>query len=348
MQNIKQKNSQLMSMLSIWGIVLVVLGHSGMAEPQIEPHVTILKGWIYSFHMPLFFFISGFLFSYTNINTLNIDAKKFILKKVDRLLVPYFALGIVSILMNNLNNYKNIISFDSVLAFIYPSKLGFLWYVATLFLIFCIVILLNNVFRVNIKSGKNILIISAICIIARIAIPHTEILNISDLLWYTPFFMLGIYAHSNERIFSLMNNTEYTIQHPYKTLLWGGILLAISILHQYQIINQEPVTSLLVRYFYALIGITISILLCNTILYFKKLSSKILLFSSYTYSTYLLSKFSQIPIRIITLKILDLHYIICILAMFILGIMIPILICKYVNKNRILSKSRIIRLIIGY
>ena len=128
----------------------------------------------------------------------------------------------------------------------------------------------------------------------------------------------------------------------------GGILLIISILHQYQIVNVGPITSLLVKYFYALIGIAISILLCNTILNFKKLSSKILLFSGYTYSIYLLSKFSQIPIRIITLKILDLHYIICISAMFILGIMIPILVCKFVNKNRILSKSHIIRLIIGY
>lgn len=334
-----------MSTLSIWGIVLVVLGHSGMAEPQIEPHVTVLKGWIYSFHMPLFFFISGFLFSYTNINTHNIDAKKFIVKKVERLLVPYLALGIVSILINN---YNNLISYERILAFIYPSRLGFLWYVATLFLIFCIVILLNNVFKVNIKSGRNLLMISMLCVIIRIIIPNTEFLNISELLWYTPFFMLGIYAHSNERIFNLINNCEYIILHPYKILMIGVFLLAISVLSQYLSIGVLSITGLLLRYFYALIGIVISILLCNTILNFKKLSSKILLFSSYTYSIYLLSKFSQIPARIITLKILDLHYVICISAMFILGIMIPILICKFVNKNKILSKLRIIRLIIGY
>lgn len=35
-------------------IMLVVLGHSGVSEPLFQ--------WIYSFHMPLFFFVSGIFF----------------------------------------------------------------------------------------------------------------------------------------------------------------------------------------------------------------------------------------------------------------------------------------------
>ena len=41
------------------GIFLMVMGHTGI--PRIG------NQWIYSFHMPLFFFISGFLFN-TSVN----------------------------------------------------------------------------------------------------------------------------------------------------------------------------------------------------------------------------------------------------------------------------------------
>lgn len=56
------------------GIFLVVLGH----------HHTILTNYIYSFHMPLFFFISGMFHSNYN------SYKEFIIKKVNSLVIPYF------------------------------------------------------------------------------------------------------------------------------------------------------------------------------------------------------------------------------------------------------------------
>lgn len=151
-ENMKQykKDNTLMSMLSIWGILLVVLGHSGMAEPHILPHVTILKSWIYSFHMPLFFFISGYLFSYTNPDTLKIKAGKFMKKKFDRLLIPYLVLGIISRL---LNKKDNILSWDTITSFVYPKELGFLWYIVTLFLIFGIVVAISQM-GINIKRGR--------------------------------------------------------------------------------------------------------------------------------------------------------------------------------------------------
>ena len=61
-----KKDNQLMALLSVWGILLVVLGHSGFEEPEIQQSLGRLHGWIYSFHMPLFFMISGYLFSLTN------------------------------------------------------------------------------------------------------------------------------------------------------------------------------------------------------------------------------------------------------------------------------------------
>lgn len=63
------------------GIYLVVLGHLPIPEQG--------SVYIYSFHMPLFFFISGFL-SKTN----NITFRQFILKKIRTLIIPYIIFSI--------------------------------------------------------------------------------------------------------------------------------------------------------------------------------------------------------------------------------------------------------------
>lgn len=67
-------------------ILLVVLGHSisrGVANHYLDPVML----WIYSFHMPLFFFISGYLISYTSYKKRTLGNN--IQNKVFSLLFPY-------------------------------------------------------------------------------------------------------------------------------------------------------------------------------------------------------------------------------------------------------------------
>lgn len=63
------------------GIFLVVLGHTTSNE--------IILKWLYSFHMPLFFFVSGLFHSKTK------NYKEFFLKKTKVLLIPYFCFAIM-------------------------------------------------------------------------------------------------------------------------------------------------------------------------------------------------------------------------------------------------------------
>jgi fucose 4-O-acetylase-like acetyltransferase len=67
------------------GILLVVLGH---VDPPINWTI-----FIYTFHMPLFFFLSGYLFSINKHNTLGI----FLRNKSRTLLIPYFSFSILSL-----------------------------------------------------------------------------------------------------------------------------------------------------------------------------------------------------------------------------------------------------------
>lgn len=61
------------------GIILVVLGHTKGPEEMMN--------YIYCFHMPLFFIISGYLFNYEKWKN-KFDA--FIYNRVERLMIPYF------------------------------------------------------------------------------------------------------------------------------------------------------------------------------------------------------------------------------------------------------------------
>ena len=63
------------------GLLLVILGHL---------HVPYMTTWIYTFHMPLFFFLSGVVFSGSKYTF-----KEFLVKKIKSLVVPYFCLGFV-------------------------------------------------------------------------------------------------------------------------------------------------------------------------------------------------------------------------------------------------------------
>ena len=66
------------------GIFFVILGHY-----EIDQN---LRQYIYSFHMPLFFFISGYLYSKNKY----MNFKKFISRKIRTLLIPYFLFAFCS------------------------------------------------------------------------------------------------------------------------------------------------------------------------------------------------------------------------------------------------------------
>lgn len=89
----KKENRQIV-LLTLFAMTLVVAGHSDITTDYKE--LWIYK-WAYSFHMPLFFFISGFLFCLTNpvekLHRTTLTA--FMKKKTVRLLVPFLFINTV-------------------------------------------------------------------------------------------------------------------------------------------------------------------------------------------------------------------------------------------------------------
>lgn len=325
----KQKDQKIL-FLQIYGIFLVVLGHS--------PTNYYLNKWIYSFHMPLFMFISGYLLIYTTSNLKNIDYNNFVRKKLKRLIIPYFLwITIAYIPKYILNSYAKFpveLSLKSYLiGFLYPKTVAitFYWFLPTLFFIMLIIVGLYK--KLNINTVKLLIIILILNILY---FPNIGFLNMDGIIKYSLYFVLGIYYFQNKEKFErfLLEKKEL-------------IIITFIILNLNLIIEINFVKSYLYQSIIAIIGIIFSICLAEKYIELKFKFLKF--FEGTSYSIYLFSWFPQTAIRIIV-EMLDLKVSIFVLTLisFSFGIGIPFLINKlggYLVKKE--PKLKLLKYILG-
>lgn len=96
-----------MDILKALAIIAVVIGHSGSPSP--------IYNFIYLYHMPLFFFISGYFYK----NEYSNDISLLIKKRIKSLYIPFVAYEVLFLSLHNmffnLNIYNNVVGFkDSV------------------------------------------------------------------------------------------------------------------------------------------------------------------------------------------------------------------------------------------
>lgn len=108
------------------GILLVLIGHSAFPSQN-------LITWIASFHMPLFFIISGMMFSHTEAEKK--DWKQFIKRKAQGILIPYATFSVLSILASCFVDYKSYPEYLIILLIQTMSFYGIvvLWFLPALF-----------------------------------------------------------------------------------------------------------------------------------------------------------------------------------------------------------------------
>lgn len=118
------------------GIFLVVTGHTlrAMVKSEIleaSPMVDGIDRWIYAFHMPLFFFISGLLIE----RSLSKSLPKFAIDKLKTIAYPYIfwslLQGMLQIFASKYTN--NEISWDRLWRIVYAPVMQF-WFLYVLFL----------------------------------------------------------------------------------------------------------------------------------------------------------------------------------------------------------------------
>jgi fucose 4-O-acetylase-like acetyltransferase len=101
-----------------FGIFLVVVGH-------VISSGNIISDWIYSFHMPLFFFLSGICFSK------KISYPRFVVRKIKSLVLPYIYVGILISLFELYFQSFNVLSKQISHNFF---NYGAMWFIPILFI----------------------------------------------------------------------------------------------------------------------------------------------------------------------------------------------------------------------
>lgn len=211
--------SEYISFLQVWGILLVVIGHSRYGAP-VDPW---WYTWIYSFHMPLFMFISGYLLRYgcekKNISLLAMSLHErllFLWKKVKRLLIPYWVISTIAfvpkVLLSRYAMRPLDFSFDDyVQMLIYPSDnvIVFFWFLPTLFLIFLLMVMFSSL---KIRAGKSNLLIYVLLatLVLHLFNPlkNIHVLNLGGVANYLFYFILG-YSSCRWAVFMRMGKFIY-------------------------------------------------------------------------------------------------------------------------------------------
>lgn len=141
-KNIGGKQLAFISYMQIIGIILVVVGHSMHEYPDNDMgRTTLLYRMIYSFHMPLFLFVSGFLMVYgMELKGRSISWRNFVASKLRRLMVPFVVLTAVTFfpraMMSGMADEPVTLSAESFLkSFIYTGNLviPYFWFLQVCF-----------------------------------------------------------------------------------------------------------------------------------------------------------------------------------------------------------------------
>lgn len=158
-------------------IFLVLCGHSIMSFSSADRHSNIFYVLIYSFHMPLFMFISGYFSERTLVSPLkNIFSKKFW-----QLIYPAITFGIIFFVVDMILWGKSPRQF---LGYIW----GVFWFLKSCFLCFVIFGICLKVCKNNILWG---------CILGLLI---SQFLPFFRLTYMLPFFIMGFLINRNKYI----------------------------------------------------------------------------------------------------------------------------------------------------
>ena len=306
------------------GVLLVLYGHScpyvkwgdcGIVGKSIEI--------IYYFHMPLFFFLAGFMFEYTKSDSF--DYKKYILKKIKFLLVPYLFITLVAFVIKIAMNQYAIrpidVSFNGFFhSLFYPldNPNLFLWFLPTLFLMYLIAPMIGNIS----KNIINALILFFIIVLLYVYKPldGLKIFNIYRVETDLIYFIGGMFI--NKYITKTLEE--------FKSVVLLFFFIGIFIILIKLKINK---LNFLIAFF-GIFVIIIANYLNDLKIYKNSLFSSIM--EKY-YQIYLLSWFFLVPVKIIFFKFLHINYIVVFVLEFTVALFGSLIVSNLLHKNKILK-----------
>jgi fucose 4-O-acetylase-like acetyltransferase len=215
-----------------FAIILVAWGH--VHDPTFPQWALDLRKIIYEFHMPLFMYLSGFVFVYSKAHINRAGFTSFVSKRAKRLLVPFFVMAAIVILakiaaQSFLPVHKPITDIFQSAAHVFvgteKSPVLFIWYLFVLFIFSVLTNILLTQTRISIFS---LFIIAIIMHFVHIVLFYSTItldfLYLNRVIMYYVFFMAGCWACINKDAWFLF------IERWWPALLIAVLALAYPIL----------------------------------------------------------------------------------------------------------------------
>lgn len=193
-------------------IILVVLGHSiqSVCMQRGDDFMdNYLWNLIYSFHMPAFMAMRGFLAYRPNrqcIDTFK-DLASSILRRFRQLIVPFLIWSVIMYVVNH--NVEHI--YDYVL---YPNKsYWFLWALFFIVVVFCIGEYISS--KLRFKQEVVIGCIAFILMGIKLVLPDSKLLGFEYVAYYFLYYVMAYYLHKFNRLIPVKSSYIYLL-----AILW--------------------------------------------------------------------------------------------------------------------------------
>lgn len=315
-------------------ILWVTLGHSTLLAGDYSSFdlQSFCHGYAYSFHMPALFMLSGMLFSGKFNNSKGIKNKaKVIGDRFTRLMVPYFFYTAVSYLLKMFTEkyaYNELqtggkAAVDILFGMNNPN--GGIWFLNTLFFISLIAVIINII---------DIRIITAGAFAVSLLSNFTTVLNFNytnNICKYSVFFFIGImlmskgtYEKISEKITSIKNKNMLSIISAI------GVMLSLAVTY----LSLYKTDSEVIKYIIIYTNILVWYIVAAAVTVNSKITKKCTMcIGDYGMDIYMIGYYVQIAMRVVLFSMLGLNAHICSFAMFILAIIVPIPVSKYIIRK---------------
>ena len=320
-----------------FAILLVVLGHvligfltAGM-YPQFKEGLNYIIYTIYSFHMPLFFAISGYLYGRYEERATPEKAKEVLLKKLIRLGIPFVLFSWIQGLLHLvLNHYTN--RYFDPFRFIkmYASPFDQFWYIYALLAIFILIA------RLEIAIHKDMLIFGILIVLK--CLP--SIFNVHVPLPFLEWFMAyGLYFFAGTLI---ARHAPQTLTHPLILAMGSLIYIPLNLLfYNHSTLeavkgNMAPISATLASILLAFSGILLTFFIIQKLLLAFRWSNVIFTWLGlFSFEIYLLHTMPSAAIRIVLQKLLHTdNFALHLGAAMAVGVLFPVLVGWWARHNK--------------
>lgn len=328
MSNTDNKSARIewLAVLQGFSMLLVVLGHvslTGTFQDPGHPVAAAMERVIYSFHMPLFIFISGWLFYLTCIKR-NTTYKGMLTKKLSRLGIPFLFFTIITMLiklaMSSLvRRPVDVTEIINTFILFSSNPLEEMWFITVLLILMAI----YPVYRWLTGHDATAWGLVAALIIYIILPTDIRVFRLSAVARMAPYFIAGIMC------------CRYGIIEKYASKWWvAAVALTLFIAVNVMQTADPYLPEKAIRLTQASAGIALSVCMCAfiTILRPTAFSS----FRDYTFQIFLLGIFFQMAVRIVysrTGHLSEAVYPLLFAVSVIVGTYIPVIISKTIQRH---------------